>query len=118
MTIGELKTYINHIKDDSVEVKMIVGYTKSGIDALDCTIKGTPSLVKNEEGKPVPVTKYEKSTLYLVGEIWNKDHVQCVKDSILAVARLNGDAIQINDDNKDEYNEYIKLKEKFEKFSH
>lgn len=115
MTIGELKTYINHIKDDSVEVKMIVGYTKSGIDTLDCTIKGTPSLVKIEEGKTVPLTKFEKSTLYLVGEIWNKDHLQCVKDSILAVARLNGDAIEVNDDNKDEY---IRLKEKFEKFSH
>lgn len=115
MTVRELKAYINLIKDDSIEVKMRTGYNKCRIDELNCTISGSAKMLKRENDKLVEIDSYDKSTLYLTGEVYNKDELQCKINSIQTIARLNGDAIEITDDNKMEYDQYLKLKQKFEK---
>lgn len=114
MTVKTLKNYLDAIEDDSIEVKIRLGYYRDTLDVLEATFKGTPTTVLHCGGKEIITSKYEKDTLYLGNKPYMEDYVQCVKDSILTVARLNRDTIPINSEiDRMEYELYQKLKEKF-----
>lgn len=97
MTVKELKEYLNLIKDDSIIVRMCLGYNKGNIHTLDATLKNEPKCVININSKEIITDKYKENTLYLIGEVYEKDYAECKKQSVLTIARLNYDTVLQNE---------------------
>lgn len=83
MTVKTLKNYLDAIEDDSIEVKIRLGYYRDTLDVLEATLKGTPTTILHCCGKEIITSKYEKDTLYLGNKPYMEDYVQLYNEAII-----------------------------------